>query len=170
MKNTRIIFPLSKILLFSFLFLLITKCTTNFLNLEIILYVFKLSFFFRNENSSNKFSFLFLFCLNSSIIRLTNYNWKHITFSETCTASIPTLMAVHDHKSSENKRESQDPKVDKTLPSHTVLQALHHSIWPFFVSQLLEARKQRFRFNFFFFSLSFFFFNLSHRLSSKRKA
>lgn len=159
MKNTRIIFPLSKILLFSFLFLLITKCTTNFLNLEIILYVFKLSFFFRNENSSNKFSFLylFLFCLNSSIIRLTNYNWKHITFSETCTASIPTLMAVHDHKSSENKRESQDPKVDKTLPSHTVLQALHHSIWPFFVSQLLEARKQRFRFNFFFFSLSFFF-------------
>lgn len=76
-------------------------------------------------------------------------------------------MAVHDHKSSENKRESQDPK-DETLPLRTVLQALHHSIWPFFVSQSLKARKQRFQFNFFCFS--FFFFNLSHRLSSKHKA
>lgn len=58
-------------------------------------------------------------------------------------ASIPTPMAVHDHKSSENKRESQDSKVDKTLPSHRVLQALHHSIWPFFGFSALKSKETK---------------------------
>lgn len=156
MKNTRIIFPLSKILLFSFLFLLITKCTTNFLNLEIILYVFKLSFFFRNENSSNKFSFLFLFCLNSSIIRLTNYNWKHITVRRVWHRSrrlwLCTIIKVR--KINVNLRILRWTRHYR----HTEFYKLFIiQFGRFLVSQPLKARKQRFRFNFFFFSLSLFF-------------
>lgn len=104
----RIIFSLPKILVFSFLFFffLIIKYTTNFLNLKIILYVLNSISFF-NENSYNKFLLLYLFFYFASIQffnHLFNELQLEIYYCETCTASIPTPMTVHDHKSSENKR------------------------------------------------------------------
>lgn len=130
-------------------------------------YYFSL-FFFSNNKMYNKFRnnlyvlnsvCFFFFNENSCPFRLDpifnhsfNESQLEIHYCETCMASISTRLwlctIIKVRKINVNLRILRWTK----HYHHThIFTSSSHSIWPFFVSQPLKAREQRFRFNFFFF-------------------